>query len=775
MLKLQPGFLITRAQGTAVSLLVLASTQAFGLEPLADTVMSDVVGQDGLTVTFQTDTDVTADALKAEFDAGTVNVANITAQDLRLSGVDLVGNTGGGFNITTEIDVATNAADLPGMRIGITSSRFRIESGALRLNREAVPAATTPDPYSFGRVAIDGSVSLEYANFGGLFNASGSDADLSASFTDGRIFYRQLWHEHPYLIFDNVQAAWNISGGTVGFLASAADDPFGMSGGLIQSADRIDLQLEADWEYKFPVGLGEQPFTITGNELPMLRFGWNGAVKDADLVWRTGGAWANDAWASATQGLTFSSRWNYITNAEALAAGDAGSEFRWVLGESGGGVQLELSDWRPLGNNPYAHNFPLISLDVINAGQGPGGLCFGGANAGPLSAGAGCANGQVLNLQAGDINAFRPETYSSGGVAGGGTRVTNAPALAAFVRDGNLLAVSNKVKLREAGVTTWELNWGLIYTLANIDGNIYVYPGGNPSDDILFGGGGNSLDYGVIFDLLLMSQTLSSSGDVQGLNWNQGSHFMLADTEFETGGVGIGFLGANVLLAANDARFWIKPQWNSADFYEGGIDILAPQSRLGFSGFFGGATLPDGLEIVQGAFIDINFEGLLNLRLSPSDPASTLAEGGSNYLGYSMAARFGNLDDANFALGSGGNLASGSGSYIALAEPGRTDVEIRLDQITGDVALVNGIVDLRGEGEESAGSRPSLVISHDILIGQTAAARMNDAVVGHSLPGGAAGQPLIINDVSFSGDSLGKIAVPSGQWGAKLALKPQLP
>jgi hypothetical protein len=458
-----------------------------------------------------------------------------------------------------------------------------------------------------------------------------------------------------------------------------------------------------------------------------------------------------------------------MTNAQATALGEPESEFRWVFGESGGGVQIELSDWAPLGNNAFAHNFPLIAVDAVNPAQGLGGLCFGAPNAGPLTAGVACTGTgrEELNLNAGHIAAFDRETYS-------GSAKTDAHGLGVIVRDGNLLAISNQLKLVENGLITREFDWGLIYTLANVDGNIFIYPGGNPSDDTQFGGGGSSLDNGLIADILLMSQ--SFDGVNQGVNWNQGSHFMLADTAFEGTGVGIGFLGSSVLIGANDARIWVKPQWNPADFYEGGLDILAPQARIAFRGIFGGATLPSATEIVQGAFLDMNLEGMLNLRLSPSNPAATIAaNGGDNFLGFSLAARLGDLSQPAFGMTAGaGTLASGEGSYIAIAEPSRKDVEVRLGDIRGDIALINGVIDLRGEGEESPGSRPALVIRNDILFGQTALPRLQDAVIGHSLPGGAAAQPFLINNVSFSGDTLGRIAVPSGHWGATITFKPQM-
>lgn len=755
------GFTVSRTCVAVVAAFIMQSAGA--MQALDEAELSEVSGQDGITLALAGN-QAQLGSLLLQTDAGTALESNLAFEGVTLSGVGATGIPGGGFILTTTVDVGADGA-VPAMAVNVTLPDVRLAVDAMKVNSD--PA----DPRSFGALAIDGSAAMNFVNFKGLFDIDGSRATLSGSITDGRIFYRQLWHEHPYLIFNNLQALWNMRDATIG-IADLASDPFSMGPGLLQAADRIDLRLEADWQYKFPVGMGEQPFTVTGNELPMLRFGWSGAVRDASLVWRAGGAWTGNNYAAPSEGLAFSSRWNYMTNAQATALGEPESEFRWVFGEAGGGVQFELSDWAPLGNNPYAFNFPLIAIDALNPAQALGGLCFGAPNAGPLSAGVACTGTgrELVNLNAGHVAAFDRQTYGVGGSAR-----TDAHGLGVVVRDGNLLANSNQLKLVEGGIITREFDWGLIYTLANVDANIFVYPGGNPSDDTQFGGGGNSLDSGLIVDLLLMSQSFDGT-DNQGVNWNQGSHFMLADTAFEGTGVGIGFLSSSVLLGANDARVWIKPQWNPADFYEGGLDVLAPQARIGFRGIFGGATLPSATEFIEGAFLDMNLEGLLNLRLSPSDPAATIAaNGGANFLGFSLAARLGDLSQPAFGMSAGaGTLASGEGSYIAIAEPSRKDVEIRLGDIRGDIALVNGVSDLRGENEEAPGSRPALVISTDILLGETALPRLQDAVIGHTLPGGAAAQPFLVNNVSFSGNTLGRIAVPSGHWGATLTLKPQL-
>ena len=736
-----------RARITITALFLLPAS-ALAMESMDDGQLSTVQAQDGLSVEWS-GTMATADRLEWRTDTGTINESRFYLQDLELQGVDNVGNVGGDFTIGTSLDVGSvSPTGAPSTGVTLSLSNMRLSTEAFKVGLD------NNETRSYGRFALDGNGQLSYVNLGGFLNSAGNGASMQAALSDSRFFYQQRQND-PFLLFNNLEARWNFVNGNLGIIA-AADDPYGMGAGLIHKADRIDLRLEADWQYD----RGANGFVVNNDELSLLRFGWSGGVSDVDLIWRGRGIWDGNDWGNPSDGLTMSARWNYI-NSDDTANG--AEHFRWVLGEVGGGVQIELSDWSAFAGNPYGMDFPLVALDSLNGNQIPGGLCFGGSNAGPGSVGSACglAGQQSLDLAPGHIQYFDPD--ANGTTAGS---VTGADGLAVLVRNGNLLSNSNAVRLVENGTVTRDFNWGLIYSLANIDGNIYLYPGGNPADN----------NAGLIIDLLIMSQTFNAM-DQQGMNWEQGSHFLIADTEFETDGVGIGFLSSNLLIGANDMRFWLKPIDDLAPegLYSGGLDLLSHQARLNFRGTFGGSTLAATNESVEGLFFDTNLEGLINLRFSPSDPAVAVPAGDpKNFLGYSMAMRLGDLNDPGFQVAGVNTLASGSGSYIALAEPNRRDVEIRLADIRGDIAFTNGVVDLRGVGEISPGSRPALRIDNDILIGQTAAGRLNDAVSGSSLPGGAAGQPLVINDVSFSGENLGKIAIPSGHWGATLTLKPQL-
>jgi hypothetical protein len=126
------------------------------------------------------------------------------------------------------------------------------------------------------------------------------------------------------------------------------------------------------------------------------------------------------------------------------------------------------------------------------------------------------------------------------------------------------------------------------------------------------------------------------------------------------------------------------------------------------------------------------------------------APAGQSYMGYSADLRFADLTVADFA-DTGSN-----GSYISIAEPGRSDVQLTLGQITGNLSMANGRVDLIPEAE-AAPRTAQLMIGNDILFGTTV----------------AGGAPLLVNAVSLGGNNVGSIAIPSGQWYGSFALMKQ--
>lgn len=776
------------------------AVQAQAVELLEDDQLASISGQDGLTAIFST------------ANAG-VSLASqeltMDSQVLRMSGVSLVGKSNIN-NVTVgdaptvfinTLDVgSTNPGNVPALNYHLT-----LDSAArLRINDMFLGVAGTR---SAGTMALEAdSAQLQLTNLQGLANATNvGGAYLMGEILSASMYYRQItptlqnpslpyhagtnrYSSSPYLIMDNFDLRWEVPKATLGFtngglLMATLDKVASPSTPLADTL--LKLQLSYDMKFRNHDGdnsSGGLNFTRNdANAGTLMNFGWIGSVKDARLLWAGGGAWsAGGTWntpttPSTTQGLRLASRWNYINNSDAATLGDATQEFRWRFGEAGGKrLSIELSDWKNMPGVDYGHDFPLLAIDLIPAGQGPGGasgtLCWGSADNG--GTGACTGGGQAVRLQPGIIRSYLTgaTTYDSVGI---------------LMRDGNLRAISNKVKLvDDDGIRTTK-DWGLIYTLANLDGNIYLYPGGNPGN----------LDRGLIADIALISQTLDGGVQNDGVWSNniassshinrfyRGSHLMIADTSAcstkvtcgtgETG-MGIGLIGSSILIMANDARLWLKP-YTGSNNYDGGIDILSPQMRYAVKGTFGGGTLPLGRQIVTGGLIGMNVEGLLNLRLSPS-PATDP----SHYLGYSMAVRLYNIADNSLYQQDTNVIASGSGSFYAFAEQNRPDKQIVLGGMAGDFAIQNGRVDLKdGTGTDSDGDGYyKLKISNEIHFGTQANDRLlkgtSDGVTnGALLPGGTTARAFAINDVTFGGDKLGSVVIPSGQWNYSLTLRPQ--
>jgi len=774
--------------------LALASLPASApaLVALSEEELSSVEAQDGLTNTLA-GTLINATRIGLSSDSG-ANLGEYHAEGLRLAPTG-VGGDPTALSATFSLDVGStqlNAGGLPGIDLTIDVAKARL-GGA---GANGWLARMTAEPArSFGHFALVSDFEFN-VNGRPFFGSPTSDANITLALNDATIFYRQFDYPNASLAFDNANFLWK-SPGTVDI----------DSQGLVISAPVATLEVEFDAKYKYHAD--QDLNTITANDRPMVRFSWGGTLYDGLLRLRSGGIWdtAVDNGTTATfaappagrtEGILVSMRWNYR---DALNNND----FLWSVGNLEGDQEyIQFGDWKNLENangaatGRYGFEFPVLAIDAVNAGSATnagGSLCWGAQ----ATTAALCATngGTALNIRAGTVEGYTASVNRSA-----------AATSMHIIRNAQLLSYSNQIRIYRNPTAPVEeggpYNWGLIYTLGNINQNVYIYPGGSESDTA-----GGSRNHGAIVDLLMMTQSfgnyesniLTTSGGgpcnagtgvgcTNTLRWSEGTHFLLADTDAQ---MGIGFIGSRFLVASDDMRIWVRntPNGETHPFnYEGGLDLFSPRTRAHMVTLFGGVRLPRGHDLVRGAFIDMNLEGLWNFRLSPP-PKLAVDNETNDYLAFSAALRlrcgsvipFGCSDNA-FAASTGSTFASGSGSYLSIAEPGFTGVDFRLSDMSGDVAWTEGVIQLRsgtdtasdiapGSPDQNTDGKPELVLASKLLLGASAGDRITDAVIGSSVGnGGVAGRTLTAN-ASFGGNSMWSIAIPAGSFYSAFTLLPQ--
>lgn len=641
---------------------------------------------------------------------------------------------------------------------------------------------------SFGEWALVSD--LDFHLIGRPLFGTPATTHLNLALNDATLFYRQN-PGHAAIALNKLHFLWDMPAGTVDI------DNQGL-----RLAGNTTFRIGFDWLYKSHVD--QNMTSITANDRPIVRFGWGGTLYDSLLYMRGGGVWdtSSDAGtnvafnpdgslanmpAGASQGISYGMRWNYHD-------GSGNHDFLWSIGHvTGDREYLEFGDWKNLeqATGPvagrYGFDFPLIMIDALDAGSASnagGSLCWGASMIGAACNGA----GSLLTLEAGRVTGYSSEVNRNGGAL-----------VMQLIRNGNLLAWSNQVRvmrhpLADANPTLeGDYQWGLIYTMANINGNVYFYPGGSESDTA-----GGSRSHGVLADVLFMTQSFGNwapDNVTNSTRWSQGSHFMIADTGAQQG---IGLLGASYLVGADDLRLWLKNTSAgeaSPNNWRGGVDLFSPRTRAQLKAVFGGARLPNGHDLVRVANVDFNLEGLWNFRLSP--PPTNVQSGKSaesnDFLAYSVAMRlrcgstvpFGCTDNA-FSDAPGSSIASGVGSYISFEEPGRPGADLRFADLSGDVAWTEGVLQLRSSNDTAADTAPGsanklitvpprsdLSLSNKLLLGASATTRMNDAATGAGLgSGGAAGRAFTTN-VMFGGNHVYSWAIPASSMYSSFTLRPQ--
>lgn len=729
---------------------IMAAGSASAMQSLSDGDLSGVTAQDGITLQISTPSisiarvdqcfdSTTGCATLTGPDAAKLSLANVAINKIGLNGAPATGN----FISTATIDAYSSATGVPGLALTAEWQRGRVS-----MEQQLVNTAGNGQ-VNMGTFALDSSGRFELIGSGGLFNTASAQAKLLLRLDDADLFIRNGTAANaPEAVMHDLDFLWDMPQGTVGIDSS----------GILINGN-VNFNLTFDLHYD---GGGVSPFRVTAADTAILSYGWTGGLNDAEVRIRGGGSWVNSSLTGSgtsqkydrtirTEGLNLALSWNYR------------NDFRWVVGEvdtdKSDGVPapgLEFGKWvnlpdtvQPAGTSAVGVNkafqFPLIAVDMLRAGRGPGGLCWGADWEGPA---ASCEAGRGIRNEKGQYIEVEPENNAMGVV----------------LRDGFLRAYSTDVRIIDPEAPDpldkeKVMGWALIYTMGNIDGNIFLRPDERAGKT------------GIKSDVVLMSQTFDvfdRDGDgntvEQGANWGYGSHFMIGDTD---SGLGIGFINSSFLLAAKDLYINMLPGGISI----GDSDLLSATPlnsspvRVAFNGTLGGGRLANLGTPGTGDLVRIS-DWKMNLEFDRFHMLMSPPTGGDTYLGFQATMRFANLSDANFAYVPTG-AETDPGTFISLAEPGRPEAAIRFANITGWMAARNGRLQLKPDvaGDDVPAQ---LVLENDLLVGRSVS-----NVAGAELTIGRVEMSQIDTGNTYKFNDLGSIVIPGGQWYSRVALQPK--
>ena len=717
--------------------LTLLSSLAYALQPLADADLSRVTGQDGLTVSLNGASPVTAQQLNWITDDNGLNngsctggVANQHActriNDLSLSGV------GGDLHLLSKIDVGANAAGDPFLAMQAYWGKAAGEDPAvpvqLALGGLTFQTATLDaSSRSLGQLALQSQGNMLWSNQGGLFNGA-ADTALFDLRSQGDLIYRQGDAGAAELSFANLIFDLAFTNGA--------------AAGQLPAAGRIGLTEEgiefgadyADVEFTFDLAFKANPTSFdTVGRSHLVRFGWQGGLINARQRIGAGGygygtyadganifqdfdgtgALAN----SRSQGINLLSEWDFD------------SDFALVIGEAAGNRSyVRFSDWQRFGNvTGPMFSFP-VTFDVVQAGAAPGGLC-----AGPFTSGV---PDQASCIGAGG------EFFSSGLPAGDA-------AFAVLVRDAHLHAYSSLVEVidPQAGGTVTPVNWGLLLTYGKLDADIFLRPQGRGD-----GAAVNTTDTGIRADVTLLAQSpdawrRANSDDplvraTAGSGWRTNTHVMVADTNsaIGSGHNGVGFVNGDIIYRARDLFVRVTDGDTAYPDMPGGLWLQTDSlAQYRFRGIFGGGDLADlsYSALTKVSLIDVNLQ--TNRFIFVLNPLPVNATTGAAPIGFN------------------GLLDFDGGSYITVGEVSSPSSQFFVRDVGGRIGWRDGSLSFVS-GQNTTDGLPQLAIRNDLDIGQSA----------HF--GGPAGQPLI-GTVGFGTEDFGRIAIPAGTWNSEVIMK----
>lgn len=734
-----------RALARAVRLMaastVLAMSPAFGLESLDESALAEVSGQDGLTVDVSNAGSIGMGQLNWMTDRGAAPMGSCTGgtanqQACTLTSLQATGD-GAPLRVTSSLDVFGGPGG-PGVALMTDWDPMLVASNRLTLNTPTRDHSAS----SIGSVGMYTTGHLHLVNQGGLFNSAGNTARLDFS-TVGDIILRQGAVGSPELSFGNFELSTRFSTGVAGGQAAGTGTLGIDSEGLVIRAPYTDTRLQ------FDVMFNDSPATAfdRNNRQGILRFGWLGGLVNPSMRIRSGGvgygsystagqnllnpgtsyAFQNDTGRPGnprSEGINFLAEWDFDT------------DFQLAIGQASGSneTQARFGQWRRMAGVPAST--PMLSmpvtLDVVQNGTGPQGLCFGGgfSSGTPTQSACGSAGG----------------TWIAGGVPAG------QAALAALIRDGHLHAYSQQIEVDDPNATNASYRWGLVHTMGKMDADFFFYPEGR-NDGVAVSTGTT----GLKADITLAIQSpgywdKANSADLltraaADANWSTNSHFMVANTA--VGGdtskqYGIGLMNADLLWSVRGLYFRMVDSDSGYPLIPGGFWLQTDQAaRFQFRGLFGGGNLLNLDDPVGVALLDVNLA--TNRFIFALHP-----EG---------------LINNDAPIGFSGLLDLNGTSYLSIAEKGNPANAYRIGNMSGRIGWRNGRVTLASAANSTDG-KPSLTISNELLFGTSA----NFGTTGTEANVDHGGAPVVAT-VGFGTEGFGRIALPAGTWRSDISIK----
>ncbi len=716
-----------------VGMMAIAAS-SYAMQSLPDDEMSSVTAQDGIVLSMTE----SAAGVSISSAAYLHNDPNVALQNeagelgLRNSNINIKRATGvtGPLFLAT-LDVGASSASSTDIFLGLKAelARSQIQIGAVNL----ASVTSGVGSGSLGRYFIETPVNLDLAgrtlfdstttNYGsslalnfGKVNMANWAIGYQGATDPGKIFWRRG---------DNAAGAPEMLMNDFSFLFALDDGRFGFNNNsfVIESkpGSKVRFSLSLDILYD---GNGTTPFAVGATDKPMLFWGWRGSWTDLYLEFLKAGGRVD----GSGKGIYSNIKFNYDP------------DFVWAVGEGGDKPgYLEFGNWTKLPGNTHAFDIPFFGIEALAGGataQGTGGLCWGRST---ITA---TANGACSGTGEGPVASQLPVQPIK-------VRRNNDPhALAITFRDMHLAAYSSTVSVVDRTISgkagapvITPYNWALIYTLADLDAEIFISPYADSQSARL--------------DLAVMSQThATDASPADRTRWNTGSNFMIGDTDT---GFGIGLMGADVLIALRNGRMGMT---------SAGIKTDAPLFRYQLRGMLGGGAIP-AMTIPQAmTYVDVNVEAdRYVFTLGPGQGVN------DSYLAYSGFVNLANLNETDFASPSGtGNHAHDDGTYLSFAEPSfdKLGIDLRLADLRGSIGVGEGKVEMQGEGDLGTG-KIQLLISNNLYIGRSSSVPCAWGVSCSM----AAGNPLVVNALEFGGKSLGSLAMPSGIVRSELRLLPQ--